>query len=85
LLDTLPSLDVTVVGPQASVAEAEPNARLISVAAGLQPSDSVVPFAVIVGAVLSAVQVTVRETVAVLPQASLAVHVLVCERPHPLL
>jgi hypothetical protein len=37
------------------------------------------------GAVLSDVQVTVREVVAVLPQPSLAVNVLVCEREQPLL
>ena len=44
-LDTVPSLCVTVVGPQASVAEAEPNAALISPADGLQPNEVVVPLA----------------------------------------
>jgi hypothetical protein len=83
LLETLPSLDVTVVGPQASVAEAEPSARLISLADGLHPSDVPVPLAVIVGGVVSAVQFAVLEVVAVLPQASLAVNVLVCERKQP--
>src|SRR6185503_3908676 len=84
-LVTLPSLCVTVVVPQASVAEAEPSARPISLADGLHPSDVAVPLAVIVGGVVSAVQLTVREVVAVLPQPSLAVNVLVCERAHPLL
>src|SRR6185436_3622971 len=74
-----------VVGPQASVAEAEPSARPISLADGLQPRDVVVPFAVIDGAALSDVHVTVRDAVDVLPHASLAVHDLVCEREQPLL
>jgi hypothetical protein len=38
----------------------------------------------IVGGVLSAVHVAVIDAVALLPQASTAVHVLVCEREHPL-
>jgi hypothetical protein len=33
--------------------------------------------------VTSAIQVTVRDVVAVLPQPSLAVNVLLCERVHP--
>src|SRR6185503_15647913 len=85
LLVTLPSLCVTVVVPQASVAEAEPSARPISLADGLHPSDVAVPLAVIVGGVVSEVHVTVLDAVAVLPQASLAVNVLVCEREQPLL
>jgi hypothetical protein len=76
------SVKVTVLGPQASVAVAEPSARLISEATGLQPKDVPVPFAEIVGGVISSVHVTVREVVDVLLQASLAVNVLVCERPH---
>ena len=36
-----------------------------------------------VGGVTSAVHVTVRDVVAVLSQASLAVNVLLCEREHP--
>src|SRR6185503_14677981 len=82
-LVTLPSLCVTVVVPQASVAEAEPSARPISLADGLHPSDVAVPLAVIVGGVISAVQLTVREAVAVLPQPSLAVNVLVCDLLQP--
>ena len=43
----------------------------------MHASVSVVPVAVMVGGVRSLVQVTVLEVVAVLPQASLAVNVLV--------
>ena len=68
-----------VVGPQASVAVAEPSAALISLAKGLQPSVVAVPLAVIVGGTWSLVHVTVLAAVAVLPQASLAVNVLVCD------
>ena len=77
MLEILPSLEVMVVFPQASVAVAEPSAALISAADGLQPSEVVVPFVVITGAVLSAVHVMVLDAVAVLPHASLAVNVLV--------
>jgi hypothetical protein len=52
-LKTPPSLAVTVVAPQLSVAEAEPSAALISDADGLQPNVNAVPVAVIVGGVLS--------------------------------
>src|SRR5688500_762078 len=85
LLVTLPSLEDTVGTPQASVAVAVPSALLISLAAGLHPSVVVVPPVVNTGAVRSAVHVTVLDAVAVLPQKSLAVNVLVCERLHPLL
>jgi len=71
------SLEVIVTGPQASVAVAVPSAALISEAAGLHPRDVAVPFAIIVGGVRSLVHVTVLEVVAVLPQASVAVNVLV--------
>ena len=77
MLDTVPSLEVIVALPQASVAVAVPSALLISAVVGLHPSVVVVPPLTITGAVLSAVHVTVLEAVAVLPQASLAVHVLV--------
>ena len=63
--------------PHASVAVAEPSAPLISPAVGLHPSVNEAPVAVIVGAVTSAVHVAVRDAVEVLPQASLAVNVLV--------
>jgi hypothetical protein len=85
LLDTLPTLEVIVVLPQASVAVAVPRAALISPAEGLHPSVVVVPPVVITGAVLSEDHVTVLAEVAVLPQTSLAVHVLVCEREQLLL
>ena len=77
MLVTLPSLEDTVGVPHASVAEAEPSAPFISPVVGLQPSVNEPPFAVIVGAVTSAVHVAVRDVVEVLPQASLAVNVLV--------
>ena len=74
-----------VVLPQASVAEAEPSAPLISAADGLQPSVTVVLPGVNTGAVISpGVHVTLLEIVAVLPQASLAVNVLVLEMLQPL-
>lgn len=84
VLDTGPSVWVTLGLPQASVATAEPRAAFKAAADGLQPGVNVVPFAVI-EIVLSNVHVTVLETVDVLPHPSLAVNVLVCDRPHPLL
>ena len=74
---TGPSLDVTVGVPHASVAVAVPSAALVAADDGLHPV-IVVPVAVMVGGVLSCVHVTVLEAVAVLPQPSVAVHVLVC-------
>src|SRR6185503_20897633 len=85
LLATAPSEELIVVGPQASVAVAEPRAASISLAEGLQPSVVAVPLAVIDGGVLSWIHVTVLEAVAVLPQPSLAVNVLVWVRSQPLL
>ena len=85
MLLTLPSLEDTVGTPQASVAVAVPNAPLISPADGLQPRVVPVPPVVKTGGVTSAIHVAVRDAVAVLPQASAAVHVLVCERLHQLL
>jgi len=76
VLAMLPSVCVTVAVPQASVVTAEPNAASSAAAVGLQPGLNVVPFAIMV-AVLSKVQVTVRETVDVLLHPSLAVNVLV--------
>jgi hypothetical protein len=68
---------VTVVVPQASVAVAVPNAALISPEVGLQPNVTLALKLMNTGAVLSAVQVTVVDAVAVLPQASIAVNILV--------
>jgi len=70
--------------PQASVAVALPSAASIAAEVGLHASGALLPVAVIVGGVISSVQVAVLEVVAVLPQASDAVKVLVCERRHPL-
>ena len=73
-----------MTGPQPSVAVALPKAESIALAVGLHERVKVVPVAVITGATVSSVQVTVLETdAATLPHASLAVHVLVCERWHP--
>ena len=71
------SEEVIVTAPQASVATALPNAALISAAVGLQPKVVAVPVAVIDGGTRSLVHVTVLEVVAVLPQASIAVKVLI--------
>jgi uncharacterized protein YqgV (UPF0045/DUF77 family) len=74
---------VTVGVPQASVAEAVPNAAAIAADDGLHANVPAV-VTVIVGGVRSLVHVIVDDAVAVLPQASVAVNVLVCERRHPL-
>jgi len=66
---TAPSLVVNVGAPQASEAVALPSAALMSEANGLQPKLVAVPFAVIVGVVLS-VTVTVWLQVLVHPLAS---------------
>ena len=79
VVDIVPSTKLRVGVPQASVAVAVPRAAAISDAVGLHPRVKVVPVAVMVGATWSAVHVTVLEVVAVLPQASIAVNVLVCE------
>jgi len=73
-----------VGAPQASVAVAEPNAASIAAEDGLQPSGELLPVAVIAGGVASTVHVAVLDVVAVFPQASVAVNVLVWERLHPL-
>ena len=67
-----------VTVPHASVAVAVPNAAPIAADDGLHPN---VPAAVtvIVGGFRSLVHVTVDDAVAVLPQASVAVNVLVCD------
>jgi hypothetical protein len=77
LVDIDPSEEETVGVPQPSVAVAVPRAALISEACGLHAKERVVPPVVIVGGVISAVQVTVLEAVALLPQPSTAVNVLV--------
>lgn len=77
MLAILPSLEVIVKIPQASVAVAIPSAPLISAADGLHPSVVVVPVVNNTGTVVLLIQVTVLDAVAVLPHASLAVNVLV--------
>ena len=83
VVDIVPSLEVTVTAPHASVAVAVPSASLISEAVELQPSVNEVPVAVTVGGVRSSIQFTVLEVVALLPQPSIAVNVLVCVLKHP--
>jgi hypothetical protein len=83
-VDTAPSVNVTVVVPQPSLAVAVPRAALISEAEGLHPSVLVVPVAVITGAPWSTVHVTVEVAVAELPQPSVAVNVLVRDAEHAL-
>ena len=85
LLCNGPSAEVSVTGPQASLAVAEPKAALMSDAAGLHASARDVPVAFIVGGVRSEVHVTVLETEEVLPQASVAINVLVCDAVHELI
>jgi len=81
LVDTF----VTVAPPHASVAVADPRAASMAAEVGLHNVGFSLPVTMMVGGVTSNVHVTVRDAVAVLPQASVAVNVLVCEREHPLL
>ena len=77
MLVTALSAEVTAAVLHVSAALAVPKAASISAAVGLQAKDRVVPLAVIVGADVSTVQVTVREAVEELLQASFAVKVRV--------
>ncbi len=79
LVDTAPSVNVIVAMLQPSVADAEPSAAVISEAKGLQPSGTSAYDPVNAGGIRSLVQLTVLVMVAVLPQASVAVNILVCE------
>jgi len=72
-----PLVKETVGVPQASVAVAVPNAPSITEAEGLQPRVKLLPEVVMVGPVLSAVHVAIRDAVELLPQASMAVNLLV--------
>ena len=87
MLPTGPSLAVGVNAPlQLSEAVALPSALLIVAVDGLHPSDvDVVAVGVTTGAVISNVQVTVRDAVPTLPQPSVAVHVRVCDLAQPVL
>jgi hypothetical protein len=85
LLTTAPSDDTSIGAPQASVAVATPSAAVIENAGGLQPRFNEPPLMVNKGGVKSVNQFTVLDAVDILPQASMAVNVLVCERSHPLI
>ena len=76
----VPSDDVIVGVPQASVAVAAPGA---GTPAGLQPKSPPGGQNVNVGGVTSTIQVKTCVHVDVLPQPSVAVYVRVCERVHP--
>ena len=82
VVTTGPSETITAGVLQAAVAVAEPRAALISEADGLQPRVATAPVIIIVGGLGTLVHVTVVEAVAVLPQASMAVNVLVLEALH---
>ena len=77
VVDTAPSLNVTVGVPHASEAVAVPSAAVISEAEGLHPRVVELPDVVIVGGAWSCVHVTVLTAVAELPHPSTAVNVLV--------
>ena len=77
-----PSEATTEGVPRAAVAVAVPSAAFISEADGLQPRVATAPVIIIVGGLGTLVHVTVVEAVAVLPQASMAVNVLVLEALH---
>src|SRR6187551_1076799 len=76
---TAPSVNVTIGVLHAAVAVADPRAAVISRAEGLQPSVTEAGIIIMVGALGVLSQVTVLEVVALLPQPSTAVNVLVCE------
>jgi hypothetical protein len=76
---TSPSVTITAGVPQSAEAVADPKAAEISATDGLQPSVATAPVIMIVGGLGALVQVTVVEAVAVLPQASTAINVLVRE------
>src|SRR4026209_1461133 len=76
---TAPSVNVTIGVLQAAVAVAEPRAAVISEAEGLQPRVTEAGVIIIVGGLGALRHVTVLVIVALLPQPSMAVNVLVCE------
>jgi hypothetical protein len=81
---TVPSDAVGVSVPlQLSVAVAPPNAASIVAVDGLHPREvETVEVGVTVGGVRSCVHVTVLDAVPTFPQASITVHVLVCDLEH---
>jgi len=80
-----PSACDTVGVLQLSVAVAVPKAAFNVGLFGLPQINKVVPVAVINGACKSSVHVTVLDVLAVFPQPSTKVQLLVCERLHPVL
>src|SRR6187402_679316 len=76
---TAPSVNVTIGVLHAAVAVAEPKAALISEAEGLQPRVTEAGVIIIVGGLGALSHVTVLVIVALLPQPSTAVNVLLCE------
>jgi hypothetical protein len=82
LVCTAPSVNVIIGVLQAAVAVAVPSAAVISEAEGLQPRVTEAGVIIIAGALGALSQVTVLVVVALLPQASIAVNVLVCEELH---
>ena len=76
---TPPSTDEIVGVPHASVAVALPRAILIAEEVGLHPSEVLLYVPVNPGGLVSSVHVTILETVAVLPHASVAKNVLTCD------
>ena len=77
LVDIAPSVEVILTVLHPSVAVADPRAAVISEAAGLQPSGTLLYDPVNAGGIWSLVQVTVLEVVAELPQPSTAINILV--------
>src|SRR5678810_134231 len=79
LVDIAPSVAVILTALHASVADADPSAAVIADEVGLQPSVTSAYDPVNTGVIRSLVQVTVLVMVAVLPQPSTAVNILVLE------
>ena len=76
---TAPSMKVIEGFPLASVAKAVPKAVSMAVAVGLQPRGIVAKLLVNEGGVTSYPHVTVLDAMEILPDASAAVKVLVCD------
>jgi len=68
---------------QPSLADADPKAAVISDEAGLHPNNTAVKLPLNTGGAGSDVQFAVLDIVVVLPQASVAVNVLICVNVHP--
>ena len=79
LVCTAPSVNDTTGVPHVAVAVAEPSPALISEADGLQPRVGIAPVIIIIGGLGAFIHVTVLVMVALLPHASTAINVLVCD------